>query len=221
MQTKQTKQTNLEIREEMVQVVRELYAVGLITATGGNVSVRLPESEQAQVLITPSQFFKGDLRPALLVEIGLDGQKLVDEAPKPSMEWPMHCAIYAARPDVGAIIHAHAPHATILGMADLPFRPVSTEAALLGELPRVPYFIPGTRELAEAVTSALGDGAAVLMQNHGLLVVGHNLRRAANTAEIVERTAEMILGCYAVGREPKTLPEEMLPALRQLGKTLA
>ncbi len=213
--------TNWEAHEEMVQVVRELYAAGLITATGGNVSVRLPDSEPAPVLITPSQLFKGDLCPELLVRIGLDGHKLRDEAPKPSMEWPMHCAIYAARPDVGAIIHAHAPQATILGMTGLPFLPVSTEAAFLGELPRVPYFIPGTRELAEAVTSALGGGAAVLMQNHGLLVVGSNLRRAANTAEVIERTAEVILGCYAVGREPTTLPEEMLPALRQMGKMLA
>jgi autoinducer 2 (AI-2) kinase len=208
-----------KLREEMVQVVNELYATGLITATGGNVSARLPESEQ--VIITPSQLFKGDLRPEILVRIHLDGRRLDDDAPKPSMEWPMHCAIYTARPDVRAIIHPHAPQATVLGLTGLPFLPISTEAAFLGELPRVPYFIPGTHERAQAVVGAVGDGAAVLMQNHGVLVVGSILRRAADVAEVIERTAEMILGCYAVGREPPTLPAEMLPALRQMGKMMA
>ena len=206
-------------REALVQVVNELYAVGLITATGGNVSVRIPGTEQ--VLITPSQLFKGDLRPDVLVRIDMNGHALDAGALAPSSEWPIHCAVYQARPDVEAIVHAHAPQATILGLSGLPFLPISTESAFLGDVPRVPFILPGTKELAQAVVEALGSGAAVLMQNHGLLVAGSSLRRAANLVEVVERTAEVILGCYAVGKEPPTLPENVVATLREVGKMMA
>jgi ribulose-5-phosphate 4-epimerase/fuculose-1-phosphate aldolase/putative sterol carrier protein len=209
----------VELREKLVQVVDELYAVELITATGGNVSARIPGADQA--LITPSQLFKGGLRADVMVRVDMDGTALDPDAPAPSSEWPMHCAVYRARPDVEAIIHAHAPQATILGLSGLPFLPISTEAAFLGDVPRVPFIMPGTKELAQAVVEALGDGAAVLMQNHGVLVAASSLRRAADLVEIIERTAHVILGCYAVGREPPTLPEDVVAALREMGRMMA
>jgi len=208
-----------QLRAELVQVVNELYAVGLITATGGNLSARIPDTDE--VLITPSQLFKGDLRPEVLVRIDLDGHALDSDALAPSSEWPMHCAVYRARPDVLALVHAHAPQATILGLSGLPFLPISTESAFLGDVPRVPFIMPGTQELAQAVVEALGDGAAVLLQNHGLFVVASSLRRAANMVEVAERTAEVILGCYAAGKEPPSLPEDIVATLRQVGKMLA
>ena len=207
------------LREEVVNVVNELYATGLITATGGNVSARILGTDH--VLITPSQLYKGDLRPGVLVRIDMDGKLLDSDALSPSSEWPMHCAVYKARPDVEAIIHAHAPQVTILGLSDLPFLPISTEAAFLGDLPRVPFIMPGTKDLAQAVVEALGDGAAVLMQNHGLIVAASSLRRAASLSEIVERTAEVILGCYAVGKEPPTLPENVVAMLQEMGRMMA
>jgi ribulose-5-phosphate 4-epimerase/fuculose-1-phosphate aldolase len=207
------------LRGELVQVVNELYATGLITATGGNVSVRVPGADQ--VLITPSQLFKGDLRPSVLVRIDMAGKALDSDALPPSSEWPMHCAIYQTRLDVGAIIHTHAPQVTILGLSGLPFLPVSVEAAFLGDLPRVPFFLPGTKDLAQAVVEAMGDGAAVLMQNHGLIVAASSLRRAATLSEIVERTAEIILGCYAVGKEPPMLPDDAVAVLREMGRMMA
>jgi autoinducer 2 (AI-2) kinase len=207
-----------DLRQEIVQVVGELYQIGLITATGGNVSARVPDTDR--VWITPSQLFKGGLRPEHLVPINLDGEMLDPDALAPSSERLMHCAVYRARLDVGAVIHAHAPQATILGLTGLPFAPISTEAALLGDLPRVPFIMPGTRELAEAVVEALGDGPAVLLQNHGLLVAAGTLRRAADLVEIIERTAELILGCYAVGEEPPTLPDDVVTMLREMGELL-
>jgi len=201
------------LREELLQVLRELYAVGCITATGGNISIRVPDTDW--VLITPGGLFKGGLRAEDLVVVDLDGRVLDADAPPPSSEWPMHCAVYRARQEVGAVIHAHAPQATILGMSGLPFLPVSTESACLGDLPRVPFIMPGTKELAQATVKALGDGPAVLLQNHGMLAAAGDLRRAANLVEVVERTAEVILGCCAVGKEPPTLPEDVVAVLRE------
>jgi autoinducer 2 (AI-2) kinase len=207
------------VREELVQVVRELYAQELITATGGNVSARIPGTDEAW--ITPSQLFKGDLRPEILVRIGLDGATLETLGAAPSSERLMHCAIYRARPDAQAVVHAHAPHATILANTGLPFLPISTEAAFFGELPRVPFIMPGTEALAQAVEVAARESWAVLLVNHGLLVAGRSLRRAADMVEIVERSAEVILGCHAVGREPPVLPAKVVAELRALGDLVA
>jgi ketol-acid reductoisomerase len=207
------------LRADLVRVVNEMYATGLITATGGNVSVRVSGGDQ--VVITPTQLYKGDLHPDVLVRIDLDGTPLDPDALSPSSEWPMHCAIYKARPDVGAIIHTHAPQATVLGLTDIPFSPVSTEAAFLGDVPRVPYILPGTQDLAQATVEALADGAGVLLMNHGLLVAASDLRKAANISGVIEWTAGVILGCHALGKELPTLPEQVIPLLRQKGKMMA
>jgi autoinducer 2 (AI-2) kinase len=81
--------------------------------------------------------------------------------------------------------------------------------------------MPGTAEVADACAKAMGDGWAVLLKNHGLVVAGRSLRRAADMVEIIERTAEVILGCYAVGREPPVLPADVVKTLRQMGDLIA
>lgn len=206
-------------RRQLVQVVDELYAQQLITATGGNVSVRIEGRDE--LWITPSQLFKGELSPEALVRIDLSGAALDEGARAASSERLMHCAVYSARPEARAVIHAHAPHATILANTGLPFLPISTDAAFFGELPRIPFLMPGTQELADAVAEGIREAWAVLLQNHGLLVAGRSLRRAADMVEIVERTAEILLGCYAVGKEPPVLPEEAVRTLRKMGDLVA
>ena len=81
--------------------------------------------------------------------------------------------------------------------------------------------MPGTPELAEAVADAMADEWACLMVNHGLVVAGRNLRRAADMAEIIERSAEVMLGCYAVGKEPPVLPADAVEHFRKMGDIVA
>jgi autoinducer 2 (AI-2) kinase len=208
-----------DVRHQIIATVGELYEQELITATGGNVSARVPGTEN-EIWITPSQLFKGDLRPELMVRIDLDGKRLEGDR-SPSSEWMMHCAVYQAKPEVQAVVHAHAPNATILANADLPFLPISTEAAFFSDIPRVPFIMPGTHELADAIAAALGDGWAVLMKNHGLMMGGRSLRRAADMVEIVDRSAQVMLGCWAVGKEPPSLPEDVVRTLRSMGDLIA
>jgi len=209
-----------DIREDLVAIMQELYESQVITATGGNISVRVPDCDN-EVWITPSRSFKGDLKPELMVRINLDGKSVTAGARSPSSEWCMHTRILATKPQANAIIHAHAPHATILANCGLPFLPISTEAAFFGNIPRVPFLMPGTPELAEAVAAAMADEWAVLMINHGIIVAGRNLRRAADMVEIIERSAEVILGCYAVGKEPPVLPAAAVEYFRKLGDIVA
>lgn len=206
-------------RHAIVATVRELYDAQVITATGGNVSCRAIDAEG--VWITPSRLFKGDLAPDAMVRIDLAGRSLDPGSRSPSSEWDMHCAIYRRRPEVRAVVHAHAPHATILANTGLPFLPISTEAAFFDDLPRVPFIMPGTADLAEATALALGTGWAVLLVNHGLIVAGRSLRSAADMVEIIERTAEILLGCQAVGRTPPVLPDDVVAQLRKMGDLIA
>jgi len=99
--------------------------------------------------------------------------------------------------------------------------PISTEAAFFGEIPRVEFRMPGTEELAEAVAAVIGNGAAVMLLNHGLLVAGSSLRRAVDLTHIVEETSMAILDCHAVGRAPPVLPDDVLEMLRELGELIA
>ena len=202
-----------DVRVEMCKIIEELYGLQLITATGGNVSVRVPDVPNT-AFITPTSSFKGELSPASFVRIDLDGRPLHPDGVKPSSESLIHAAVLRARPDVRAVVHCHAPYATTLVNADLPFLPISTESAFLANTGRIPFVVPGTQALADALVSALGNGWAVLMQNHGLIVAARSLRRAADIAQIVERTCQIILGCHAaVGRPPPVLPPDLVAEL--------
>ena len=204
-----------DIRDEVVRTVEEMYAHGLITSTGGNVSVRIPDKDEAW--ITPNSSFKGALRPDMLVRIDLEGNPIGNFPYAPSSERLLHCAVYRNNPKMGAVIHSHAPKATILGLTGLPFLPISTEAAFIGEIPRVPFIMPGTSELADIVGAAVKDAPAVIMQNHGLIVGGPNLRHTIDMTFIIERTADALITCHALGKTPSVLPDEIVTALRSLG----
>lgn len=209
-----------EAATALCEVVDELYASGLITATGGNVTTRVTAGAD-ELWITPSQSFKGKLDLSQLVRIDLDGEPVDSGARSPSSERLMHAVVYRVKPEAEAVLHCHAANATVLANSGLPFVPVSTEAAFFGEIPRVPFIMPGTVELADAVAEAMKDSWAVLLVNHGLLVAGRSLRRAADMASVIERSCEVILGSHAVGKPPPVLPDDVLEKLRNIGDMIA
>ena len=205
----------VDIRAEVIRAMEEMYAHGLITATGGNISVRIPGKNE--LWITPNSSFKGALRSDMLVQIDLDGNPIGDSSHAPSSERMLHCAVYGNNPNVGAVIHSHAPKATLLGLMDIPFLPISTEAAYIGEIPRIPFIMPGTAELADAVGAVAKDAPAVILQNHGLIVGGPDLRQTIDMTLIVEQTAEKLIACHMMGKIPPVLPDEVVAMLRSLG----
>ena len=203
-----------DLREEIVRIVEELYEARLITPTGGNVSARLEGEEGC--LITPTRLHKGSLRPEDIVRVDAEG-KPANRRQRPSVETKMHLAIYAAYPDIEAVIHSHAPYAIALGLVEGRIPPISVDAVPFTEMRVVPFGLPGDETLIANVVEALEHAPAVLLQNHGLLTVGWTLRQAANRALALEEVIQILVTCRLLGGEPKRLPEETVEMLRQTG----
>lgn len=204
-----------EIKEDICKVIAALYRRGLISATGGNVSARIPGA--SEFWITPSGIFKGELSTDDLVKVDMEGN-VIEGFEKPSVETPVHRAIFKKRLDVNAIVHAHNPVATGLALAGIPIQPITIEAALtLRKVPVVPFVFPGTENLAKAVTEHIVDARALILQNHGVIGVGFNLVEAETVVETLEEVAITEWVAYHFGKPP-LIPERDIELLKKLYK---
>jgi L-fuculose-phosphate aldolase len=186
------------IRDEIIEVGRCLDAKGLITAAEGNISVR----DGARVYVTAGGARKGQLTPEQVVVTDLDGN-VVEGRERVSSELPMHLAIYRARKDAAAVVHAHPPVATSFAVAHLALdRPILAEAVLLlGPVPVVPYAPPSTGALAASVSAALASANAALLANHGAVALGESLARAHERMETLEHLARVTFYARLLGGE--------------------
>ena len=197
--------TPSDAREQIVQITQELYAMGLLTATGGNISARAADGET--IWITPTRMFKGGLAVEDLVRIKPDGT-VVEGTRPPSIEFRMHWASYEARPDSTGVVHSHAPIVTAFAICNQQFPPINTDAVLLADTPLVPWHLPGSPELAAAVGKALKGCRGALLQNHGLITAGETLRQAATRAMILEETAKLVLYCKQFRTAVTVIPDD-------------
>ena len=194
-------------RREICATGRTLRELGFLPAAAGNLSVRLADG---RILATPAGAAKGELAPGDLILLGADGTPLGTGArgagrnkrrAAPSSEIQMHLRIYALRPEVRAICHAHPPVATGFASAGRALdRAVLGETAiLLGAVPLAPYAAPGTAELPESVGPFATRANAVLLANHGVVAFGEDLRTAAQRMELVEHCARVTLVAELAG----------------------
>ncbi len=200
------------LRAELCEIGKRLWERGLVGAAEGNLSVRLGPD---RLLCTPSGLSKGHLSPDEMVVIDLDGNPLGGGAP--SSEIKLHLAIFAARPDCEAVIHAHPPTATGFTLAGetIPDDLLPEAAFVLGRVALVPFGFPGTDEVPGALLPFLKSHKTFLLSHHGAAVMGRDLLDAFNRMETLERIARIVLTARLLGRtEP--LPKRAQARLSDL-----
>lgn len=171
-------------REQLAAVMQRIYQFGMSTSGGGNASMRIADGS---IWITPSATDKSTLRPEDMVQVSADGE--VRTAGVPSSELSFHLAVYAARPDILAIVHAHSPALVAFSLVRrVPdTRIVPHAAQLCGAVGYVPYETPGSDALGRAVAEAFASNyQAVIMENHGTVVAGTTLGEAFMRFETLE-----------------------------------
>ena len=179
-------------RVAVANFMKRLYDRQLTTASGGNISLRVSDGE---FCITPSSLDKGSLTAESIAVVKFDGTNLTPEL-KLSIESEMHRQILLKRPDLRAVVHAHPVFASAFATAQpcvLDSRLIAETYFILGEIVNVPYFIMGSKELADAVSEAVVHNTAVLLENHGALCAAKDLLHAFDGIDLMERLAQMTI----------------------------
>ena len=188
-----------QIRADIVEAGRRLYARSYVASNDGNISARL---DDRRLITTPKSVCKGFMTPDMMVIVDYDGQKLSGER-DPSTELPMHLEIYRNRPDAGAVVHAHPPLATGFAVAGIPLtRAVLAEViTTLGSIPIAAYGTPSTSELPEAVRKYIKAHDGMLLANHGAVTCGTDVFAAYYKMETIEHFAKISLVARMLGGE--------------------
>lgn len=202
-----------ELRKQIVMFGIKMLEEGLTRGTGGNISVRLPNKDE--ILITPSSVEYAEMRPSFICKVDLDGELIEDSTYKPSSETPMHTLIYSQKKEVNAIFHTHSPYASTIATAGMEIPPIYYQSALIGgSVPIANYATYGTKEIGLSALRALGNKPAVLLERHGVLTVGPNLKSAYKIAVVVEELARIFYQTMSAGITPKPLSKTQIIKIR-------
>ena len=195
-----------DLKEQLCWASQEIYQRGLVNIGEGNISVRV--NGKKEMIITPS---RNDYRKPVIedmVHLTLSG-KIIEGNKKPSSESYLHRVFYNARPNASCIIHTHSPYTSSLSIQHKGI-PVIFEEMLIflgGSVPCAKYALAGTAKLGKNAIQAMGKQNAVIMANHGSLVVGKTMEYCVNTAQLVEKMAKIyVLANFSP--DIKKIPEE-------------
>jgi len=189
------------VRAEVVAVSRRLHDNGWVANHDGNVSVRLNGN---RLLITPTAYSKRDVDDASLIIVDLNG-KLLEGRKKPFSELELHLAIYRARPEVDAVLHAHPPYATAAGLAGVELSPIAMPeivVSLGARIPTLPRVMPKEKAGVEAVEKAAREVDAMVLQGNGVFTCGPDLSLALLRMELVEHYAKILSIARGFGTVP-------------------
>jgi L-fuculose-phosphate aldolase len=205
---------HLAQREAMIATARRMNASGLNQGTSGNLSQRV----EGGFLLTPTGMDYDTLEPEDLVLMRFDGTH--EGRRKPSSEWRFHRDILAARPEVGAVLHAHSMFCTTLACLRRAIPSFHYMVAVAGgvDIRCAPYATFGTEELSRHAVAALEGRKACLLANHGMLALGDGLASAFKVAVEVETLAAMYWRALQVG-EPVLLDAAEMAVVLEKFKT--
>ena len=199
------------LRAELIATARKMTAAGLNKGTAGNLSVR----DRDGFMITPTGMDYDTLTPSNLVFMRLDGSH--EGTKKPSSEWRFHRDLYAARPEAGAVLHAHSPFATSLACLRRDIPAFHYMIARFGgdTLRCADYATFGTQALSDHALKAMADRSACLLANHGMLLFGRDLKQALDLGIELECLCEQYWRASQLGEPALLDAEEMRVVLEK------
>lgn len=195
-------------RHQLVKIMNRIYYGGMTTLSGGNLSIK---DEEGKIWITPAGVDKGKLTPADIVCVTADGA--VSGLHRPSSELPFHLAIYEKRPDLRAIVHAHAPALVSFSIVrQIPDTNIIPQARrICGRVGYAPYALPGSNALGESIANAFARGFdVVLLENHGIATGGLSLLEAFQRLETLDFCARTQINSQGLGAITSLTEEEIL-----------
>lgn len=209
--------SELELKQDIVEVGRRIWLRGYVAANDGNISVRVGPNE---FLCTPTGVSKGFMTPEMIIKINSAGEVLSGEW-RPSSELKMHLRVYQERPDVNAVVHAHPPVSTAFAVAGIPLNKKFLPEVIitLGEIPLTDYATPSTDEVPAAIAEVIKDHDAVLLANHGALTLGSDVFNAYYKLETMEHYANVSLVAGQLGGE-RELPSERIVQLMEVRRKM-
>jgi ribulose-5-phosphate 4-epimerase/fuculose-1-phosphate aldolase len=188
------------LREQVALGCRVLGAEDQGDLVWGHVSARDPDGRGAWMKAATYGF--DEVGSEQVVLVARDGE-VVEGDGRRHAEYPLHTEVMAARPDVGSVVHTHAPDAVALGATGHPLRPISHEATLFVPPELARFTKTGdlilTPALGADVADALGDRNALLLVNHGILTVGPDVPTAVMCAVLLARACRIQLTAMSAG----------------------
>ncbi len=205
-------------RDEILELMDRIYRYRMTTTSGGNLSIR---DDDGTIWITPAKIDKGGLRRDDVVCVRADGT--VAGTRTPSSELPFHKAIYAARPDVRGIVHAHPVALVAFSLCrKLPDTRLFHQARhVCGDVGFAPYALPGSERLGTNIAAAFREGRdCVVLENHGVVTSGNSLQEAFERFETLEFVAKTLIKAGLLGRA-RFLNDEQLAREAATDRSLA
>lgn len=201
------------LRNELVRLHAELPRHQLVVWTGGNVSVRDPDS--GLVAIKPSGVRYEDLTAASMVVVNLDGA-VVEGDLKPSSDTASHLYVYRHRPDVNGVVHTHSRYATAFAAVGRPIPVYLTAQAdeFGGEIPCAGFAFIGDDSIGQLVVDGIGSSPAILLRNHGVFTLGPSAEAAVKAAVMVEDIAATVWAALQIGT-PDILDDDAVERLHR------
>jgi hypothetical protein len=198
--------TEVPASQQVVDICRELLARGYLKANEGNVSVRIPGSEQFAITASGRDYDKLTVDDVCILDLDL---KVVSGTQKPSIESGLHAAAYRYRPDVNVVVHSHQPYASALAIMRKPIPALFDEQVrFLGRgVPIVSYAPSGTGLLRRNVVPKIkAGGNALILANHGALVLGSDVDKVLHNLALLEKCSKSYLMSLMTGERTRRIP---------------
>lgn len=196
---------------ELAEVGRSAVAGGLVLASGGNLSARLPDGDS--FVVTAAGTWLDRLSEQDFSVMSLAGD-VIGGNPKPSSEWKLHQRSYQVRPEINAVVHVHPQHAVLVDAMGYEVRLITLDHAYyVKSIGRTPFYPNGSDMLADTAAEQAEHHNCIIMGNHGCSALGESIEMAFRRALNLEEAAIATYRALAVGNNTAAFPEADFAAL--------